>query len=227
MNPGEPEQHLQSTSAQYPPPPSADDVVQHDFAQSTAAAALQSQSHVLGLNQQQDISQHVAPPPNPRKRKPAVPGSRGVANLTPEQLSKKRANDREAQRAIRARTKGTIEAYQARIAELESQQPFQEMQRALAERDRALAECEELRRRLAAVAGIVGNQNIGQIGLSQLAALTAQQSPLPPLPEQTPQQQQHIDDGTPMPEDYEGSPSQPHLHPELRNVRHTDPSQGE
>jgi hypothetical protein len=41
----------------------------------------------------------VSPEPSDLKRKRA-PGtsSRGVANLTPEQLAKKRANDREAQR---------------------------------------------------------------------------------------------------------------------------------
>lgn len=69
---------------------------------------------------------------------------------------RQRANDREAQRAIRERTRNTIEGLERRIRELEGQQPFQELQRVVAERDRALAECEELRRRLGAVAGIVG-----------------------------------------------------------------------
>jgi hypothetical protein len=41
--------------------------------------------------------------------------SRGVANLTPDQLAKKRANDREAQRAIRERTKNQIENLERRI----------------------------------------------------------------------------------------------------------------
>lgn len=110
-----------------------------------------------------------------RRRPSGAPGSRGVANLSAEQLAKKvitslhmliadqsltsivkRANDREAQRAIRERTRNTIEALERRIRELESQQPFQELQRVVVERDRALAECEELRRRLGAVAGIVG-----------------------------------------------------------------------
>ncbi|EMC97827.1 hypothetical protein BAUCODRAFT_120757 [Baudoinia panamericana UAMH 10762] len=131
---------------------------------------------------------------NGRKRKaPGAPGSRGVANLTPEQLAKKRANDREAQRAIRERTRNTIETLERRIRELESQQPFQELQRAIAERDAALRDCEELRRRLATVAQVVGS-NIAEGGLSvtngaaaqgvqaslnELAALGAQQTPLP------------------------------------------------
>lgn len=37
------------------------------------------------------------------------PGTRSVSTLTPAQLARKRANDREAQRAIRARTKEHIE----------------------------------------------------------------------------------------------------------------------
>lgn len=72
-----------------------------------------------------------------------------------------RANDREAQRAIRERTRNTIEGLERRIRELEGQEPFQELQRVVVERDRALAECEELRRRLGAVAGIVGQAETG------------------------------------------------------------------
>jgi hypothetical protein len=166
-----------------------------------------------------------------------------VANLTPEQLAKKRANDREAQRAIRERTKNTIEGLEARIRELESQQPYQELQRALADRDRALQECEELRTRLAAVAGIVGNRELGQTGLNgmnlpaaskdslvnalltpdgtELAALTAQQSPLPSTaghstPAQYPRQQP-----TPA-QQYELAPVQQHLHPDLRSPNNSN-----
>lgn len=47
-------------------------------------------------------------------------GTRSVSTLTPAQLSRKRANDREAQRAIRQRTKEHIEKLELRIAELES-----------------------------------------------------------------------------------------------------------
>lgn len=161
-----------------------------------------------------------------------------MANLTPEQLAKKRANDREAQRAIRERTKNTIEGLEARIRELESQQPYQELQRALADRDRALRECEELRTRLAAVAGIVGNRELGQTGLNgmtspaiskdllasalltpdgtELAALTAQQSPLPSTAgHSTPSQYQHHQ--PPPAQQYEHAPVQQHLHPDLRS----------
>lgn len=48
-------------------------------------------------------------------------GSRSVSNLTPSQLERKRANDREAQRNIRLRTKETIERLTRENRELYSQ----------------------------------------------------------------------------------------------------------
>src|SRR3954469_19292921 len=47
-------------------------------------------------------------------------GTRSVSTLTPSQLARKRANDREAQRAIRARTKEHIERLEREIEELKS-----------------------------------------------------------------------------------------------------------
>lgn len=214
----------------------------HD-AQSTAAAALSQHSPSSDTT----IS-------NGRKRKASgVPGSRGVANLTPEQLAKKRANDREAQRAIRERTRNTIDSLERRIKELESQQPFQELQRVIAERDDALRQVHDLRQKLGQVAQVVsgpsgsvmsaGQQHMGGHaahnapgGLNgtfefddlldttwltsdgddaELAALTAQQSPLPPLGHLHPQQhtQQHYPPGS-------GPAYDPQLHPDL-----TTPSQ--
>ena len=191
--------------------------------QSTAAAAL-SQQHTL------------APNGNGRKRRASgVPGSRGVANLTPEQLAKKRANDREAQRAIRERTRNTIESLERRIQELESQQPFQELQKVAQERDRALQECEDLRRKLATVASVVGTSQQQQQqpnlhgtcdvfeqfidptwlteGGAELAALTAQQSPLPPLNTSMQPQTYPTSAGAAELSPYE----ERHLHPDLRS----------
>lgn len=208
---------------------------QADYSSSAAATAAAA------------LSQHHAPtsnantPTHGRKRKASgVPGSRGVANLTPDQLAKKRANDREAQRAIRERTKNTIETLERRIKELETGQPFQEIQRLALERDRALAECEQLRNKLAVVQSVVGGghppshqSQPAQPNLhgtfdvvvdrspdpawltesnAELATLTAQQSPLPPL--NTPQ--------TPhFPHSVSASPyeqqQQQLLHPELRS----------
>ncbi|KAK5131643.1 hypothetical protein LTR08_000770 [Meristemomyces frigidus] len=203
-------------------------------AQATAVAALS----------QQNGAQHAISIANGRKRRASgAPGSRGVANLTPEQLAKKRANDREAQRAIRERTRNTIESLEGRIKELESQQPFQELQRALQERDRAIEECMQLRQKLSSVAQVVGvpatrmdgggGQHPGhaqQGSLSgtfalddlidptwltsdvdaELAALTAQQSPLPPLGHQL---QQHPPPYPPV----SGPPYDAHIHPGLRS----------
>ena len=84
-----------------------------------------------------------------RKRK-AGSNSRGVASLTAEQLSKKRANDREAQRAIRERTRNQIQNYEDQIRELKAQQPYQELQTIVRQKDAIQAENEEIRRRLTA-----------------------------------------------------------------------------
>ena len=189
------------------------------------------------------LSQEHIPTPNAtnsrKRRATGTPGSRGVANLTPEQLMKKRANDREAQRAIRERTRNTIEGLEQRIRELESQQPFQDLQRVVQERDRALAECEELRRRLGAVAGIAGAASVAPppppqqhpslngtftfdelIDCSslltdddiELAALTAQQSPLPSL---SALGQQSFSQG--QGQHYSEQQPQQNLHPQLRS----------
>ncbi|KAJ3944774.1 uncharacterized protein N0V96_004788 [Colletotrichum fioriniae] len=58
-----------------------------------------------------------AEPTKPTKRK----GTRSVSTLTPSQLARKRANDREAQRAIRARTKEHIERLERELEELKSE----------------------------------------------------------------------------------------------------------
>ncbi|KAL9563981.1 hypothetical protein ACKAV7_011841 [Fusarium commune] len=52
--------------------------------------------------------------------KPKQKKTRKVSTLTPEQLARKRANDREAQRAIRFRTKEYIERLERELAELKS-----------------------------------------------------------------------------------------------------------
>ncbi|WKT53747.1 hypothetical protein QSH57_004331 [Fusarium oxysporum f. sp. vasinfectum] len=54
--------------------------------------------------------------------KPKRKGARRVSTLTPARLARKRANDREAQRAIRARTKERIERLEREVAELRSKQ---------------------------------------------------------------------------------------------------------
>ena len=97
-------------------------------------------------------------------------GSRGVANLTPEQLAKKRANDREAQRAIRERTKGQIERLERRIQELISQQPYQELQLAIRQKELVEAENEDIKRRLASVLSIL-ERIIGANGFNGAHAL--------------------------------------------------------
>ena len=102
-------------------------------------------------------------PANRRKRRassaagagPSSGSSRGVANLTPEQLAKKRANDREAQRAIRERTKTQIETLERRIEELTSQDSYRDLQEAVRAKELVEAENEDIKRRLAQILSII------------------------------------------------------------------------
>lgn len=89
------------------------------------------------------------------KRKMNSASPRGVANLTPEQLARKRANDRQAQRAIRERTKAQIEALERRVLELTSQQPYQDIQNLVSEKERLLRENQDIKRRLSAMMNIL------------------------------------------------------------------------
>lgn len=70
--------------------------------------------------------------------KKVTAGTRSVSTLTPAQLARKRANDREAQRAIRARTKEHIENLEREIEELRSSQSRDETVRNLLRRNKAL-----------------------------------------------------------------------------------------
>ncbi|KAH8878624.1 hypothetical protein GQ53DRAFT_673750 [Thozetella sp. PMI_491] len=65
-------------------------------------------------------------------------GTRSVSTLTPSQLARKRANDREAQRAIRARTKEHIERLERELEELKSRHSRDETVQELLKRNKAL-----------------------------------------------------------------------------------------
>jgi hypothetical protein len=93
--------------------------------------------------------------PAAKRRRTAGSSSRGVANLTPEQLARKRANDREAQRAIRERTKNQIDRLNQRIRELESQQPYHDLQIVLRDKEAVQAENADIRKRLESVVSII------------------------------------------------------------------------
>jgi hypothetical protein len=65
-------------------------------------------------------------------------GTRSVSTLTPAQLARKRANDREAQRAIRARTKEHIERLEAELDELRSERQRDQTVQELLRRNKML-----------------------------------------------------------------------------------------
>lgn len=114
-----------------------------------------------GNHQKPDFSDD-APSPDPsstdnnkKRRTTGTTSSRGVANLTPDQLAKKRANDREAQRAIRERTKNQIENLERKIQELTSQQPYQELQHVLRQKELVEAENADIKKRLSSVLSLI------------------------------------------------------------------------
>ncbi|KAF2743584.1 hypothetical protein M011DRAFT_471320 [Sporormia fimetaria CBS 119925] len=124
----------------------------------------------------------AAPATAGAKRRRTGPSSRGVANLTPEQLARKRQNDREAQRAIRERTKNQIDALNRRIQELESQQPYHDLQLVVREKEAVQAENTDIKTRLQNVLTIIEPLVRGKrSGLNELAA-AAERSPLPVPP---------------------------------------------
>lgn len=100
---------------------------------------------------------------NKKRRTTTGTSSRGVANLTPDQLAKKRANDREAQRAIRERTKNQIENLEQKIRDLTSQQPYQELQHVIRQKEQVEAENAEIKKRLNSVLLLI-QPMVGQHG---------------------------------------------------------------
>ncbi|KAJ5284287.1 hypothetical protein N7497_000431 [Penicillium chrysogenum] len=114
-----------------------------------------------------------------RKRKLNSMSSRGVANLTPDQLAKKRANDRQAQRAIRERTKGHIEALEQQVRDLSSQKPYLDLQTALRENATIRSENAELRQGLKAAMDIL-QPLIAKPELPAASPSLATTKPIPP-----------------------------------------------
>ncbi|KAF7868296.1 hypothetical protein EAF04_004828 [Stromatinia cepivora] len=104
-----------------------------------------------GVNSGGESSRKRKVPPADERRT----GPRGVANLTPEQLAKKRANDREAQRSIRQRTKNQIEGYERKIRELTSQQPYQELQNVIKQKEMVEQENLDIKKRLSQIIALI------------------------------------------------------------------------
>ncbi|RYO85256.1 hypothetical protein DL762_005277 [Monosporascus cannonballus] len=71
-------------------------------------------------------------------------GTRSVSTLSPQQLARKRANDREAQRAIRQRTKEHIESLERQVEEFRSGQTREILIQDLLMKNKALED--EIRR---------------------------------------------------------------------------------
>ncbi|KKK15826.1 hypothetical protein P175DRAFT_0153031 [Aspergillus ochraceoroseus IBT 24754] len=94
----------------------------------------------------------------PSKKRESRAGTRRVTSLTAEQLERKRANDREAQRTIRQRTKEHIERLELQVAELKAKgDRFDEVARRNAVLEN---EIRALRHQLAMAAGGSSYQNM-------------------------------------------------------------------
>lgn len=155
--------------------------------------AIDDESEALSANTE-DKSEDLQP--SSKKRKMAA-GGRGVAHMTPEQLAKKRANgkqcyllrckmahaknvlltsraiDREAQRAIRERTKNQIQELERRIEELTNQKPYQELQAVVRAKEAVERENEDMRKRLADIVGLL-QPMIGQsVGIKKVYQTTS------------------------------------------------------
>lgn len=104
---------------------------------------------------QDDAPSPAAPGSNKRSRINGSTSARGVANLTPDQLAKKRANDREAQRAIRERTRNQISELEQRIRNLMNQQPYQDLQHVLRQKEALEAENAAIKKKLGEVIGLL------------------------------------------------------------------------
>lgn len=110
-------------------------------------------------------------------------GTRSVASLTPQQLARKRANDREAQRAIRQRTKEHIERLEKEVAALKASQKHG-VYAALVERNRQL-EAELARLRAASGYGYqstAANFHTSPFDESTLTGASPRSSPYPGTP---------------------------------------------
>lgn len=75
-----------------------------------------------------------------QRKRASRAGTRSVSTLSAAQLERKRANDREAQRAIRARTKEHIEKLERRITELSNHDGRNEQLLAALKRNKELEE---------------------------------------------------------------------------------------
>lgn len=94
----------------------------HPFGSMMSDSGLHSGMHAMskvGSNSfSMSAESRAKPASTSAKKRPSRAGTRSVSTLTQAQLERKRANDREAQRAIRQRTKDHIEALERQIREL-------------------------------------------------------------------------------------------------------------
>lgn len=110
-----------------------------DVSQSTASSGPENRQSTTSSAGAGSTGANSQQPGTVRKRASRA-GTRSVSTLSAAQLERKRANDREAQRAIRARTKEHIEKLERRIHELTSADERNEQLLAALKRNKELEE---------------------------------------------------------------------------------------
>ena len=91
---------------------------------SDSASYPSAEKHQLGYVSSGSESKHTST--SSGKKRPSRAGTRSVTTLSTAQLERKRANDREAQRAIRQRTKDHIDSLEKNINDLQMSQDASE-----------------------------------------------------------------------------------------------------
>jgi TolA-binding protein len=87
------------------------------------------------------VSEHPSTSTEPTKKRASRAGTRSVSTLSATQLERKRANDRESQRALRQKTRDHIDGLERTISELrDSQDKRDKIVLALKQRNRELEE---------------------------------------------------------------------------------------
>lgn len=99
---------------------------------------MSSSGRALSQEEHSDDSEARKPSTGEAKRRPSRAGTRSVNTLSAAQLERKRANDREAQRAIRQRTKEHIDKLEKRVAELSINEEIKEQLTAALRRNEEL-----------------------------------------------------------------------------------------
>ena len=125
--------------------------------------------HVTNSSHRKPSQKHANGENVPRRRRDPRIGTRTVHTLTAAQLERKRANDREAQRVIRQRTREHIEELEQKLVELDGSKD--QLDKALLRNRELEAQITQLRQQISIVTTATGPQLI--LGLPHYSNVTS------------------------------------------------------